>query len=76
MATTGDLEAEFLREIADALAGTDVGLQSVGIEEAGFAIVIVIPPGVIISFLNNNPRRTKDAFLEWMEQRGRAGSTP
>jgi hypothetical protein len=65
METTGDTEAAYIIEIADALRGREIGLLTMGKNEDSTFSIVVEAGGVFVSFTSPNPSRMKDAFIAW-----------
>jgi hypothetical protein len=68
METTGDSEAAFLREIADAITGREIGLLSIGRNEDGTFSIVVESEGVAVAFTSPSPDKIKNAFIRWSAQ--------
>lgn len=67
MMTNGDREAAFLREIADSVEDTNLGLMTIGMnEDKSFSVVALDEEtGVAFTFTSPYPERAKDAFIEF-----------
>lgn len=76
MMTNGDREASFLHEIADALAGTNIGLMSIGQNDDKSFSIVILDEGtnVVIAFTHPLSYKAKDAFIDYVLYLKEAGA--